>query len=351
VIGHSAIGDGPALLLHAAGSLSAPRALPIGTPFTPPSTQDTLGEPMSTVAGTPASGLSISTGAASTTAHGFEWHNQPVLQPIGGAVLRTPWFVRAPRRDVISEGRDAVGFGRTRTPLDYFLAVFPQEQLKLTSELKSAALVSQRLRPTSAGEVLKFFGILILATRFQFGSRADLLATAPRSKHIPAPAFGERTGISRHRFDTMWSAPRSSRQQTGGPSTDDASGERYRWALLNDLISSINNHRAALVSPGDTICVDESMVKWYGLGEAWIAIGPPMYIYIDRKPENGCEIQNAACGRSGIMLRLHLVTTAADQPAHLSADESHLLHGTADFALFSWPLGRNGAHCLCGLLL
>jgi len=180
-----------------------------------------------------------------------------------------------------------VGFGRTRTSLDYFLAVFPQEQLKLTTELTSAALVSQRLRPTSAGEVLKFFGILIIATRFQFRSRADLLATAPRSKHMPAPAFGERTGISRHRFDTMWSAPRSSRQQTGGPSTEDASGERSRWAPINDFISSINNQMAAHVTPGDTICVDESMVKWYGLGGAWISIELPMYVSIDRKPENG----------------------------------------------------------------
>jgi len=244
-------------------------------------------------------------------------------------VLRTSWSVRAPGGDVTSEGGDAVGFGRTRTPLDYFMAVFPQEQLKLTTELTSAALVSQRLRPTSAGEVLKFFGILILVTRFQFGSRADLWATAPRSKHMPAPAYGARTSMSRHRFDTMWLALRFSRQPTGGPSTDDASGERYRWALINDFVSSINDYRGAHVTPGDTICVEESMVKWYGLGGAWISIGLPMYVSIDRKPENGCEIQNAACERSGIMLRLHLVTTTADQHAHLSADKSRLLHGTA----------------------
>jgi len=53
-----------------------------------------------------------------------------------------------------------------------------------------------------------------------------------------------------------------------------------------------------------------------------------MHVSIDRKLENGCKIQNAACGRSGIMLQLHLVTTVADQHAHLSADESRLLHKT-----------------------
>ena len=50
------------------------------------------------------------------------------------------------------------------------------------------------------------------------------------------------------------------------------------------------------------ICVDESMSRWYGLGGSWINIGLPMYVSIDRKPESGCEIQNAACGISGVML-------------------------------------------------
>jgi hypothetical protein len=32
------------------------------------------------------------------------------------------------------------------------------------------------------------------------------------------------------------------------------------------------------------------------------AIGSITALAIDRKPENGCEIQNAACGGSGVML-------------------------------------------------
>lgn len=49
----------------------------------------------------------------------------------------------------------------------------------------------------------------------------------------------------------------------------------------------------------DTICVDESMSCWYGKeGGQWINYGLPQYIAIDQKPENGCEIQNAACGIS-----------------------------------------------------
>ena len=48
---------------------------------------------------------------------------------------------------------------------------------------------------------------------------------------------------------------------------------------------------------------------------------------IDRKPENGCEIQTAACGRSGIMIRMKLVKTKeGEAESHQDAD-SGLNHG------------------------
>jgi hypothetical protein len=54
-----------------------------------------------------------------------------------------------------------------------------------------------------------------------------------------------------------------------------------------------------------------------------------MYVAIDRKPESGCEIQNSACGRSMIMMRLKIVKTAEEEATHTIMDE-HLgmLHGT-----------------------
>jgi len=113
-------------------------------------------------------------------------------------------------------------------------------------------------------------------------------------------------------------------------------------ALINDFICSINDHRAAHVTPGDTICSDESMVKWYGLGGAWSSLGLPRYVAKDSEPKNGCEIQNAARGRSGIMLRLHLVNTSTDRNAHLSADESRLLLGTTVLHRLVGPWARTG---------
>jgi hypothetical protein len=40
-----------------------------------------------------------------------------------------------------------------------------------------------------------------------------------------------------------------------------------------------------------------------------------MYVAKERKPDNGCEIQNSACGKSGIMMRLKLVKTTDENRA------------------------------------
>ena len=333
------VGGGTALLLQVAASLDARAALPVGTPVTPPPTDPASREPRSAEEQLPqlvppgqaatSSAVATSYAASAVEVHGFKWRYHPVTQPIGGLVPPRPWSVRTLGGDIITEGGDYVGFGRGRKPIDYFLAVFPQKQLSRIVELTSAALEARRLPPTSPGEILKLFGVLILATRFEFGSRAELWATEPRSKYMSAPAFGSRTGMPRHRFDALWSALTFSRQPAGGPAADDPSRERYRWALVNDFIAEINRHRAAHVTPGDTLCVDESIIKWYGQGGHWISIGLPMYVAIDRKPEIGCEIQNAACGLGGIMLRFHLVTTAAEEHASRTEAESQMLHGTA----------------------
>jgi hypothetical protein len=70
------------------------------------------------------------------------------------------------------------------------------------------------------------------------------------------------------------------------------------------------------------------MSRWYGQGGDWINHGLPNYVAIDRKPENGCEIQNSACGRSGVLLRLKLVKTAEEEQQHTTEDDNGLLHGT-----------------------
>ena len=77
------------------------------------------------------------------------------------------------------------------------------------------------------------------------------------------------------------------------------------------------------------ICVDESISLWYGIGGGWINIDLPMYIAIGRKPENGCEIQNSACGRSVWMLRLLIVKSAEDSGPHTLYNDDGIAHGTS----------------------
>lgn len=67
-----------------------------------------------------------------------------------------------------------------------------------------------------------------------------------------------------------------------------------------------------------------------------------MHGAIDCKPENGCEIQNSACGRSGIMTRLHLVTTAEDEARHRTGEERGMLHGTPTLCRLIAPWAGSG---------
>ena len=52
-----------------------------------------------------------------------------------------------------------------------------------------------------------------------------------------------------------------------------------------------------------------------------------MYLAMDRKSENGEEIQNSACGRSGIMMRLMIVKSAKNEQDQQD-DRDNIPHGT-----------------------
>jgi len=177
-------------------------------------------------------------------------------------------------------------------------------------ERLSRILLDHNKEPTTLGELLKWFGVLILTTRFEFGNCSELWSHIPRCKYIPAPDFGK-TGMRRNRFDDLWRFMEWSYQPPTRP--DDMSSEHYRWCLVQDFVDRINEHRAGFFHPPDVICVDESMSRWYGMGGTWINKGLPMYVAMDRKPENGAEIQDSCCGKSNIMMRLKLVKSSTEE--------------------------------------
>ena len=92
----------------------------------------------------------------------------------------------------------------------------------------------------------------------------------------------------------------------------------YRWMLLRDLVDNFNEYRGSNFSLSDLLCADESISRWYGQGGHWINLGLPIYVAIDRKPENGCEIQNLADARAYVMLQLKLVEHEENENQYLA---------------------------------
>jgi Transposase IS4 len=129
----------------------------------------------------------------------------------------------------------------------------------------------------------------------------------------------------------------------------EVSSVRYCWKLVNEFVSAVNTHRRTMVMPSEHICLDESIARWYGQGGHRIDMGLPQYVAIDRKPENGCEVQNSACCRRGIMLNIRFVTTAEFEARWTAAIENtELGHGTAILSGLVQPLAGTG-RCICAV--
>ena len=279
---------------------------------------------------------------ADATAHDQEWFvdDAAARLPVNGNYHFRNWAVKTRMGYMLGRGGD---HQNSYSRIEYFLMLFPPEQLQLILQLTNHELGMARKTYTSAGEIVKFFGVMLLATRFEFGSRASLWSNVTTNKYIPAPSFGQ-TGMPRKRFDDLWMCIRFSEQPPNRPS--EMTSEQYWWRLVDDFVKNFNEHRAQNFFPSDEICVDKSMSRWYGQGGHWINHGLPMYVAIDRKPENGCEIQNAACGRSGVMLRLKIVKTAEEENASAEADDDGNNHGTNVLKFLVEPWVRTD-RCIC----
>jgi hypothetical protein len=160
------------------------------------------------------------------------------------------------------------------TPIDFFLLLmFLSKQLIDMVELTNTKLTKLELNKTNCSEMMKFFGVILLMTKFEFTSWASLWSRVAPSKYQPAPRHFGLTGMSKHRFDDLFRAVRWSNQ----PSVpgDTKSSEKYQWRLVDDFVTNFNNHRANYFSPSDCICVHEFMSRWYGQGGHWISRGLP----------------------------------------------------------------------------
>jgi hypothetical protein len=298
-------------------------------------------------AAAPVQGPGTTAPVATTTAPVATVHEQEWFKPGQGGPIKLKkvpprqWKVKNQFGDEVYPNSPA---SLRMSRLDFFLLMFPEDQLTEMIVLTNRELRKRGAPDLCLAELLKFFGILLLATRFEFGSRAELWSTTAPSKYRPAPAFGT-CGMSRKRFDVLFTSIKWSDQPDERP--DDMTSEAFRWQLVKDFVNRFNVHRATRYFPSESICVDESISRWYGLGGYWINIGIPQYVAIDRKPENGCEIQNAADGVSGVMMQLKLVETAESEVYHVMEGEDGLLHGTVVLKRLLQPWAGKGDRVVC----
>ncbi len=75
-------------------------------------------------------------------------------------------------------------------PYDCFLSMFPHDHVRKIVQWSSKRLAEAGKRQKSIGEILRFFGVLVLCTRFEFGRRRQLWAAERTSKNISVPQFG-----------------------------------------------------------------------------------------------------------------------------------------------------------------
>lgn len=252
------------------------------------------------------------------TIHDVNWVRENVTTPMNGVTTRKLWILK------MQDGNQLVQAGgfRSYRIVDIFISLFPMHHMTNIVSWTSDKLHNISEAITSQTEILKFFGLLILLTRFEFHNRRDLWSSTRTSKYIPAPNLSE-TRMSRHRFDNLL---RCITFSYCPDSPGDLPSAEYRWRLVDDFVHAFNFHRKLRFEPSENICVDESFSRWYGHGGAWIDKGLPHYVSLERKPEAGCEIQNSACGESGVLLKLKLVK-AISEDSHTLSD--NLQHGTS----------------------
>ena len=135
-------------------------------------------------------GAAPNNGIVAQIAHERRWVlNDTVLQSdLNGPIPHRQWYVTNPVGERITQ--NDTNKVETMSRLDLFLMMFPPTQLQHIINLTNRNLRKEGRRETSKGEIVKFFGIIILGTKFEFASRRDLWETASKSKYIDPPRFG-----------------------------------------------------------------------------------------------------------------------------------------------------------------
>ncbi len=117
------------------------------------------------------------------TAHGVNWVRATIDDPpLNGNVPQQMWSVHNSVGDVFTPGGNAI-LTQDILPLNLFLLMFPPKQLTDMVRWTNVQLLELSLRQITASEMLKFFGVIILTTKFEFMTRASVWYATAWSKY------------------------------------------------------------------------------------------------------------------------------------------------------------------------
>ena len=202
-------------------------------------------------------------------ANGASWRSNNSNEYINGNVPSHNFRVTGPGGDYVIQRYCPSAL----RPIDYFMCMFPLDHLSDIASATTQVLISKNLAGTSVTEVLKFFGILILITRFEFSDRRSFWKVGSISNYIPSPQLGKI--MSRERFENL-----RCNLNFNGLYLSDSSNDR--WFSVRRFVDAINQHRASFATPSKYLCINKSMSHWYGMGGDWNDVGLPHYLALQR---------------------------------------------------------------------
>jgi Transposase IS4 len=96
--------------------------------------------------------------------------------------------------------------------LDVFLQMFPVLNLMWQHTNASIEASGQPTKTATRTELLKYIGVIVLSTKYEFCNQSDLWSARSKSKYEMTPQFGTLTGMKRGRYDFIYYHLRFSNQ-------------------------------------------------------------------------------------------------------------------------------------------
>jgi hypothetical protein len=194
--------------------------------------------------------------------------------------------------------------GHVEPIIDYMYATFPMIELDKMVEGSNIKLTEKRKPLTNKGEQLKWIGIRLVSilerrrgnvrSWFDDGTEPDSV--------LRKGNYAALYGMTATRFIDL-----NNCMQLRPPATTDEE-KADRWYMLRSFLGAFNERRRRVVTPGQTLVLDESMSAFRQKASGDYNVnGMPHLVKIARKSEGvGAEFKDVADPYTGIILFLEL---------------------------------------------